>query len=276
LDLPIFEEATESAFHTRNDPHQPFERENVIERKGRVDVRCEMKDIAHGYYSNDNDAPCSLLVLEFRFAPNGIAHRIKEAHVVVKFAAMQKGQADPEVSAMYPEGDFCLEATHQREERVRGAGLNVGGGFGLQAGGDVRLEKTTERLATDTTRVRASIDLRGRNWGPKNSASFTFLENKTAKTGVVSSLQAAILLKRRTMDQFKATVTMNVSADTLSNVEAKFKSPKDDDIWFDPERKPTNRLRAYDVDNLGAVELKSLAHVTHRTFLADTVKHQAE
>ncbi|KAM0371359.1 hypothetical protein ACHAPY_010079 [Fusarium culmorum] len=65
--------------HTQNDPDQPFQRENIIERRHKVDVRCQHKDIVHGFYSDDDDYadPCSLVVFEFEFSPNAIARRIK-------------------------------------------------------------------------------------------------------------------------------------------------------------------------------------------------------
>ena len=110
-EISVYPEGDPAAFHVQNDPDQPFQRDNIIERKGRVDIRCEHKDIMHGFYSDDNDDLCSLIVLKFQFCPNGVARRIKEAHVVVKFAAIQNGKPDPEVIAMYPDGNFCVQPT---------------------------------------------------------------------------------------------------------------------------------------------------------------------
>ncbi|KAK3359600.1 hypothetical protein B0T25DRAFT_533363 [Lasiosphaeria hispida] len=133
-------------------------------------------------------------------------------------------------------------------------------------GGELKLEHTIDRDTADATGVRGSIDLRGRNWGAKNSVSWTLWENKSAKTGVLSSMPAAILLKRRDMCQFKATITIKIAADSKTTLGAAFKTnPKDDDIWYDPERGPqvqiSDRPQSYvfDADNLGQFELQSVA-----------------
>ncbi len=93
LVLSTYPEGDAAELHIQNDPVNQYQRENIIERHGKVDVRCEHRDIAHGFWSEGDGDPCSLLVFEFQFSPNGVARRIKEAHVVVQFAAMQAGQA---------------------------------------------------------------------------------------------------------------------------------------------------------------------------------------
>jgi hypothetical protein len=273
LQIPVYLEGEESSFHTQNDPSQPFQRDVLVERRGPVDIRCEHKDIIHGFFSDAIEEPCSLIVLEFRFSTNRIARRIKEAHVVIQFSAMEKGKNDPEVVSIYPNGSFSVEPTKQHEILVSGGGLNVGGSFGAEIGGELKLEKTTERDTWGATRVRGYIDLRGRNWGARNSASWTFLENEIAKTGVVTSMQAAILVRRRDMDHFRSSVAIKVSADARTQFGSVFKStPKDDEVWFDPARKPTNRLKTYDSDNLGTFDLKSVFDVTYQTVMKGATK----
>lgn len=273
--LDLYAEGDDAGFHTQNDPNDPYQRDNIIERKGRVRISCEHKDIVHGYHSDDVDDPYSLIVLGFRFDPNGLARRIKEAHISVRFSAMDAQGADPEVVAMYPEGNFHIEGTTQHETTVAGGGINLGGGaLGVEVGGELKSEKTIERDSQDATRIRGSIDLMGRNWGAKNSVSWGLWENESTKTGVVASLQAAILVKRRDDRHFKSTVKINAVADTRTALGSVFKTnPRDDDVWYNPERKPpsTDRLRKYDTENLGEFEtaagLKSVCHVTFRKFL---------
>ncbi|CEL06000.1 hypothetical protein ASPCAL07112 [Aspergillus calidoustus] len=71
---------------------------------GRVDIRCEHVGIAHGYHSDDCDDLYSLIILQFRFDPNGIAARIKEAFTTIKFAAETPADRDPVVEKIYPAG----------------------------------------------------------------------------------------------------------------------------------------------------------------------------
>jgi mevalonate pyrophosphate decarboxylase len=86
---------------------------------------------------------------------------------------------------------------------------------------------------------------------------------------VVTSLQVAILL-----NPFKASISLEATADTTSTIGAVFKKDeKDDDVWYDPKKNPTNKLQRYNVDKLGELELQSLSHVAFRTVLKDVVKH---
>ncbi|KAF1957731.1 hypothetical protein CC80DRAFT_503302 [Byssothecium circinans] len=183
-DIALYPLGESSAFHTQNDPKNPFERENAIERKGRVDVRCELKILHMGI--------------------SRMTVTMNEAEVVMQFGSHQIGPQDPEVYAMYPDGFFQLQSTQQREQVTQGAGINISGVAGVQLGGDFKLEKVIDRVTTDTTRVRASMDLNGRIWGAKNSASWNFMENATVKSGVIPHLRSAILLKRDDRNQFQA------------------------------------------------------------------------
>lgn len=275
-DYSLFPQGDKAGFHTQNDPNDIYQRETIIERKGRIHVRCEHIDVAHGYYSNDDDTPCTLIIIMFRFDPSGAARRIKEAHIKIRFSAIEKGATDPEVVKIYPEGSFLVEPTTQHETTVKGGGLNLGSAFaGVEAGAELKFEGTVEKDTWDATRVRGSRDIDGRNWGPKNSVSWDLWENGTAKTGVVSTMQSCIFLKRQNLNKFRATVTITVGADSLTQIGSLFRSnPKDDDVFYNPERQPpsTDRLQKYDVDNLSLLDLSSLGQVTFRTFLPDVAK----
>jgi hypothetical protein len=111
-----------------------------------------------------------------------------------------------------------------------------------------------------------------RSYGSKNAVSWGFFENPAAKTGVVTSLRGAILLKRRDFRSFKASVKVEATADTRSRITAVFqKDPKDADVLYDPTREAWKDFGQY-AENLGAVNLKSLSHVTFRTLMAITIK----
>jgi len=275
LEIPIFPTGADAGLHFHNDPNDPYQRDTIVQRKGRVNIGCKHKDIAHGYFSEEIDDLCTLIVVQFRFESNGIAARIKEAHAVFTFAAMEMDKTDPEVMSMYPDGSFFIQPTVQHEQVLKGAEANVGGGAaGAQVGGILKMESTVERETIDYTRVRGSIDvLRASGFGKPNAVSWDLFENATAKTGVVTYFQGAILLKRKNMDPFKASISVKATADTTSRISTLFKKDeKDDDVWYDPRKPSTNRLHKYDADNLGAVDLRSLSDVTFRTVLKDALK----
>lgn len=277
LSLSTFPAGTgDGAFHTKNDPTNPFQRDNIVERHGKVDVRCEHKDIVHGYFSDDIDDPYSLIVLEFQFSPNGLARRIREARITIRFAAMERDSADPIVTNMYPQGSIVVQPKKHKETLVKEGSLNIGGGVaGVELGGELKAGQTVEREVEDATTLRGSIDLVGRNWGPKNAVSWTLLENQSTKTGVIRKMQSAVLLKRRDMSHFKASVTIKITADTVTNISSIFtRDPEDEDVWYNPDRTPssTDRLQTYDTNNLGAINLKSVSEITFLTVLKDATK----
>jgi hypothetical protein len=275
LQIAIYPTGDDARLHFHNDPGNPYQRDTIVQRKGRVNIGCKHQDVVHGYFSKDIDDLCTLIVVQLRFESNGIASRIKEAHVVFTFSAMEMGKSDPEVIAMYPDGSFFVEPTRQHEHVVTGTEANASSRTaGVQVGGALKREKSVDRDTTDYTRVHGSRDVRRvSNFGNENAVSWNFFENKTTKTGVVTSFQGAILLERKNMDPFKASISVKATADTFSRVSAVFKKDeKDDDLWYNPEIKPKNRLRTYDGGNLGTLDLKSLSDVTFRTVLGDTVK----
>jgi hypothetical protein len=263
--------------HTQNDELHPWQRENVVERKGLVDVRCTIKDIVHGSYSAGSDDPCSLIVVQFRFDRDGNSRRIKEARIWLTFSAIEKGNPDPEVAKAFPDRTFTVEPKTQIESSTIAGGANIGFNvLGAEVGGEFRREKTVDREATDATLVRGSIDTVGRNFGRPNAVSWTLLENKTDKTGVPASMQCAILLRREDDSKFQAHFKMKIVADTRTTVQSIFKSnPKDDPVLFDPDIRPTNKLRVYDektVGDLGSLNLEQLGDITFSTIWTQGVK----
>jgi len=109
------------------------------------------------------------------------------------------------------------------------------------------------------------MDNLGRNVGNYNAVSWSLLENATTKTGVPAALRAAVLLKREDEKHFKCVVKIDAVVDHRSKLERMFggkgKDPKDDPVIFNPELDPTNKLRQYDVENLGAIDIQSLSDV---------------
>lgn len=272
-----------AAFRTQNEPYAPFQRSNYIERKGATDIRCTCLDVIHGLFSASSATPATLLVLQFRFDARKRARRFESVDISLQFGSMTPGESGPEVYAIAPNGRMSLAPTTQHEELKRNAGLQVGGAApvgGVTAAGKVGWERTVKRDTSDQTTVTGSIDLKGRNWGPSNCASWTLLENKTTKTGAPTAIRTAVLLKRKDESPFQCVVKIDASVDFKSTLERVFggkgREPKDDPVLFDPELDPTNNLREYDVDELGAFDLESVCDVTFATTLGGVMKNKAQ
>jgi len=282
IDLPSFDIGLSpagdagSSFRTQNDPSAPLQRSNYIERKGAVDIRCSCLDVIHGLYSAESGVFATLIVLQFRFDARKRARRFESVDISLEFGARKPGQGGPEVYAIAPVGRMSLVPTVQHEEVKRTASLQMGG---ITARGAVGWEKSVSKDTGDQTTVTGSIDLRGRNWGKSNCASWTLLENKTTKTGVPTSMRTAVLLKRKDESQFQCVVKIVASVDFKSTLERVFggkgRTPKDDPVLFHPELEPTNNLQEYCIEKLGAFDLGSVCDVTFTTILSGVLKYKA-
>ena len=262
----------QSGFHTQNDPSSPYQRKNIIERKGVIDIRCSSVDVVHGKF--DDYSYGTLLVLQFRFDPRKLARRIASADISLKFSGATQNGPRPEVHAISLNNRFSMMETTQNEEITKGGNLQLGltAFQGLQAGGDVKWEKTTKADVTDATTVTGSIDLIGFNYGPRNCASWLLMENATRKTGVPAFLRTGVLLKRKDNEPFRCVVEIKAKADFRSELEEMFGSkPKDDPVLFDPECKPTNHLMQYPTENLGEFDLDLVTDVTFMTMLGGVI-----
>ncbi|RDW67033.1 hypothetical protein BP5796_09782 [Coleophoma crateriformis] len=274
FDIDMFPIGDDSAFRTQNDPSAPYQRSDVIKRKGAVDIRCNCVDIVHGKF--DSSAYATLLVLQFRFDPRKRARRIASAHITLAFSGTTPDKPRPEVYAISLDGSFHMAQTSEHQEVVKGGEARLGTSIipGVSVDGGFKWEKMTSACVTDTTRVVGSIDRIGYNYGPDNCVSWDLLENETRKTGVPALMRAGVLLKRKNNDTFKCTVKIKAEADFRSNLETIFGStPKVDPILFDPTMPPTNRLMKYNTENMEDLDLGSVSDVTFMNVLDGTMKN---
>lgn len=288
-DLPSFDMGLSpagdagSSFRTQNDPNDPYQRSNYIERKGAVDIRCSCLDVIHGLYSAQSQTFATLIVLQFRFDARKRARRFESVDISLEFKDQKPGGGGPEVYNIAPLGRLSLVPTTQHEEVKRNASMQLGGAApvgGLTATGTVGWEKSVSRDTSDQTTVTGSIDLIGRSWGKSNCASWTLLENKTTKTGVPTSMRTAVLLKRKNEDPFQCVVKIDANVDFRSTLERVFggkgREPKDDPVLFDPQIDPTNNLQQYDIEELGAFDLENVCDVTFATSLGGVMKDRTQ
>jgi len=272
-----------SSFRTQNDPSSPYQRENYVERQGAVDIRCSCLDVVHGLFDADGSAFATLIVLQFRFDVRKRARRFESVDISLEFRGMKPGDVGPEVYKISPDGNMAIVPTTEHEDVTRNANLQLGGAGpigGLTATGTVGWEKTVSRDTTDQTTIVGNIALKGRNWGKSNTARWTLLENKTAKTGVPTAMRTAILLKRKDEDQFQCVVNIRANVDFRSSLEQVFggkgSKPKDDPVLFNPMLEPTHNMQKYDIKELGAFHLESICDVTFSTILDGVVKNKTQ
>jgi hypothetical protein len=277
FDIDLFEEFDrDSGFHTMNDPKAPFQRSNVVQRKGAVDVKCSCIDIVHGTWGPEEpDVGATIVVLHFRFDPRRRARRIASAHIEFKFFDAQgRHRKNPEVFDISLNDSFSLSPTQSTVSTTRGGEGELGGGIlGANLSGKVHWEKEITQDMTDAIHVVGSVDRLGTNFGPSNTASWTLTENGSTKQGIPSAMRVGILLRRSTDDDFMATVKLKTEVDLKTNIEALFGGREaDDPILFRPSMPPTNKLMKYDVENLGNFDVRSVEDVTLTVLREGVVK----
>ncbi|KAF4337477.1 peptidase [Fusarium beomiforme] len=263
-----------SGFHTQNDPSNPYQRENVIERKGAVDIRCSSVDIIHGLFDPEGDDLCTLLVLEFRFDPRKRARRIAHVDIELRFAGSEPGVADPHVYDIAPKGNMRFAQTTQTETTTTGGEVTLGAGaFGASVGTGLSYEREIAREMSYAASVTGSIDLREKNYGKPNCASWTLMENPELKTGVPVSMRTAILLKRRDEGRFQCVVSIRAKADWRTSLEWLVGTTRrDDPVLLDPTLGPTSdRYEGMEM-SLGKLDLNSICDITSANIVENVVK----
>jgi hypothetical protein len=282
----------------RRDMHRLNDGEE-IQRPDIVDDMCRdlllqarIDRIVHGY-ENEDGGPATLVVFGFRFHGINDERRFKQAIITILFRdEKQRNKYDPEVIALWPNGDFTLgEPTEIEVEKKdeREVGADVTGGTVVQAGAHtvLRWERTKSFKKSDKSTLTGSIvlDTDVRYTGPNNAVRLTISENRTTTSGVVTDFRVAVLLRRKNdTDTFLATVKMKAKADFFYNFFRGVRnvsgfSPPNDPVRFKPGvpylRPPTlgNVMEAklaekIETNKLDAAKLDGLAGVLCTTILA--------
>jgi hypothetical protein len=245
-----------STYRTHNILLNPYQRTNITERRGAIDIRCMAKDVVHGYME-DGNGYATLLVYDFQFDPRKRAGRILS--VDMEFFYFSDAEKQPEVISIAPKGRMVLARTTQSDSITHGVDTSAGAdALGAKLDATWKWEKTINRESTDATRIIGSIWLKNRDYGAPNAASWTILENESAKTGVPAHVTTAVLLRRHDKDkEFQCTFKIRSKVDMASRIRRMFDATRSDDpIFYNPTLPSTNRLRNYDLDNLGNINLQ--------------------
>lgn len=274
FDIRMFEGGSEgSGFHIKNNPKDPYQRSEVIQRTGQgVDIRCSLIDAVHGAMSADNEFWATLLVFQFRFDPQKIARRVSRATIELRFDVSDAANDLPEVEAISFDGNYSFLPSKQSETIKTGGEGKVGARYGAELGASAKWETTVARETMDATTVSGG-KLVVKNVPPNRIAKWTLLENNTLKTGVPASIRVAVRIKRRDEAVFTCVPRLECKADNWTSLENFFGGvPEDDPVYLNPSLKSTNNLMAYDTEELGSVDVQKLSDVTFTTMILDAQK----
>ncbi|KAI1735035.1 hypothetical protein F4680DRAFT_453430 [Xylaria scruposa] len=202
-------------------------------------VKVDLYTVIHGKNSN---VPATLIVLIFRFIGAGLERCFRRVQISIRLQdEMKRSTRDPEVVGLWPQGDYTLNTTENSREET--TSTSVSPEFADIKGGSsawVR-ECLNAQQTKDRTYLVGTKRIEGRNYGKRNSIRVNLFENSTQKSGIVTELQTAILLNRRSDDRFLAYVMVDATADfTYAAKRAMGRilqtSIFNDPIVFDPKR----------------------------------------
>ena len=292
FDIQLNTDAEDRGYHRKNDGNE-IQRPDVVDDicKGLL-LQARIDRIVHGH-ETENGNPASLVVFGFRFHGINVSRRFRQAIVTILFQdEVKTTKADPEVIALWPNGDFTLGETTaiDVENTTEGeAGGNVGS---PQGGGQARVkwEKKRTYKKSDRATLTGSIilDMSVRESGPNNAVRLTINENATATSGLVTDFRAAVLLRRKNeTGRFLSFVKIKAEGNFLYHVARGLRdlsgnSPPNDPVIFKPGiqyLRPATLARfmeeglAEDIDvtKLTAARLDKVAGVLTTTVLSTSI-----
>ncbi|KAF4969887.1 hypothetical protein FSARC_2983 [Fusarium sarcochroum] len=274
FNIGMFESGSEgSRFNIRNNPENPYQRSEIIQRTspGMI-TRCTMIDAVHGAMSADSDFWATLLVFQFRFDPQGRHSRVSEAKVELHFDVSDANNTLPEVEAVSYDGHYSLLPSTHSETLATSASAGVGVSYVAELNASVGWERAVTIERPDATTISGGKLMKD-NRLPHRVAEWTLMENKTLETGVPTSVQVAIRIKRRDEAIFTCIPKLRCKTHERRSLRSFFGGvPEVDPVLLKPDMKPTNRLRVYDTEELGSVDLQELSGVTPTQMILDALK----
>ncbi|KAJ3547132.1 hypothetical protein NM208_g1667 [Fusarium decemcellulare] len=293
-------------YHRKNEEGQ-IQRPDIVDDICRgLLLQARIDRIVHGT-ENAGGNPATLVVFGFRFHGIDENRRFKQAIITITFGDEKKRtKADPEVIALWPNGDFTLGETIDIDIETTAAG-EVAAEVAAEAGAAkagiqsaMQWERKKSYRVKDRSSLKGSIilDTKVREYGANNAIRLTINENTTAATGLVTDLRAVVLLRRPRKEQvvttnpdddcFIGTVKMTAKGHFAYNAIRGLRdlsgfAPANDPVKFKPGvqylRPPTlsrfleTRL-AVDIDenNLNTAELDDLVGVLSTTVLATSLQ----
>ncbi|KAG5789814.1 hypothetical protein H9Q69_011129 [Fusarium xylarioides] len=289
-------------YHRRNEDGE-VQRPDVLDDicQGLM-LQARIDRIVHGT-EKEGGNPATLVVFGFRFHGLDEERRFKQAIITITFIDEKKRpKADPEVIALWPNGDFTLgDVTEIDVETMIGgeASAEIGAEGGPAKAGTKAAKQWEKRKSfkvQDRSSLKGSIflDAKVRDYGKNNAIKLTLNENTTAGSALVTDFRAVVLLRRPQKpkavaaedsdDCFLGTVKMTAKAHFGYNAIRGLRDllgfpPKNDPVKFQPGvqwlRGPTlghileERLAVpIDEGNLNAARLDELVGVLGTTVIA--------
>lgn len=227
-------------------------------RETAVLVRCSLVDMVHGKATtDDNGAPCTLLVFAFQLTRLKETRKIHQATISLilpEGVRVRQG-------GLAPAGKVSFDPQAQSVSRSTELSLTAGVSQGATLEGGITRGKSvsmdTTEYATVTGFTTHEPRVRPNDPRPHNCVKWVLLQNQAGKRGVPPHFQAAVLLDRDDGDApFDVEMTISAKVDLKTTVEDMtllIGKPPRGCLSVDPRAPNTNFLRRYDEARLASL-----------------------
>ena len=240
-----------------------IEQPNLISYGTSLHVQADLVEVVHGYLRNKED-PATLIIIEFQFTSTHASRKFRHAEIIYQFQDFDPSDKNPPmVYKMAPIHEFSMDRTEKTVELTRGANLTGGGGAGpanLSLGLTWNLLEKQTKTKQATLKGVKKVHNRVPPRPPHQTAWWALSENPTDDNGVPNFLRAAILLKRKSNDKFRSTLTIKAKVDTRYKFEDRGGKCDIAPALYDPGRPRITPTR-FDSDNLELVDLNNLKSI---------------
>lgn len=171
-----------------------------------------------------------------------------------------------------------MNKTEKQQELKRSAKGDLGAAFVANVAAGVEWSLTETQTKYKTAKLTGARTKRGRNIEPKNVAMWSMDENNKDENGIPSLLRTAILLRRKSNEQFRCGVLVNAKVDWRTRINLESRTAGDiSPVLFDPNRLRTTPIPPnINPKNLGSLALNTLMAIQSNTTIETVVVAQSD
>lgn len=256
------------------------ERSGVYDYGSELILQMNLVEVVHGTMDESpNSLPATLIIADFHFNSLSASRRFRRATVELRFRDLSPNDANPpEVVGIAPEGTFRMNKTERIQELKRAAKADVGVALVANVTTGVEWSLTDTETKYSSAKLTGIRHMKYRKIEPQNVATWSMHENERDDNGIPSLLRTAILLRRKTNEQFHGAVIVNAKVDwkTRINLESRIAGGDINPVLFNPSRKRLTPVPTYiDEKNLGRTQLSKLSAVQSHTAMETVVTTQS-
>ena len=256
-------QGTSGEFRLQPEYEGQIEQPTLISYGTSLHVQADLVEVVHGYMRNKED-PATLIIIEFQFTSTDASRTFRHVEIIYQFQDFVPSDTNPPmVYTMAPIHEFSMNPTQKTVELTRGANLTGGGGAGpanLSLGLTWNLVEKQTKTKQATLKGVKKVHNRVPPRPPNQTAWWALSENPNDDNGVPNFLRAAILLKRKSNDKFRSTLTIKAKAGLRYRLQDRGGKRDIAPALYDPGQ-PRATPTKFDSDNLELVDLDDLMSI---------------